>query len=91
MMAFICLDLSLAIVWIIDHLYAMRNSHSQNKYYICTKCVQIVFKTIAMNIIFWFSWCQNNPNYESIIQRVYYLHDSRDFLPQKIACISFYV
>ena len=91
MMAFICLDLLLAVVWIIDHLYVMRNSHSQNKYYICSKCVQIVFEIIAMNMIFWFPWCQYKLNYEFILQGVHYLHDSRDFLQQKIACISFYV
>ena len=88
MMAFICLDLLLAVVWIIDHLYVMRNSHSQNKYYICSKCVKIGF---AINMIFWFPWCQNKLNYEFSLQGVHYLHDCRDFLQQKIACISFYV
>ena len=91
MMAFICLKLLLAIVLIIDHLYVMRNSHSQNTYYICLKCVQIDFKTIAMNMIFWFPLCQNKLNYKFILQGVHYLHDGRDFLQQKIACISFYV
>ena len=90
MMAFICLELLLAIVWIIDHLYVIRNSHSQNKYYICSKCVQIVFN-IAMKMNFWFPWCHTKLNYEFILQGVHYLHDGRDFLQQKIACISFYV
>ena len=43
-MAFICLYLLLAVVWIIDHLYVMRNSHSQNKGHVLSKSLSAANK-----------------------------------------------